>query len=287
MGRRELASTLAQIAVRDESNGIVAIPRLLALLDLRSTTVTIDAMGCQKAIAAAIVDRGADYVLALKDNHPTLHAEVAEFFADAEKSGWRDTPHSSDETTDGGHGRVEVRRVWASDEIEWLDPKGAWKGLHSIVMRWSVSARRGRADLHRARLLPDELLCGCRKLGDIVRRHWSIENSLHWTLDVTFDEESSRIRSKNGVQDFAALRKIALALLEREASGAKLGVAQKRKLAQLPHGVPARRSSRRERRELDAFAAARPRARAATPSSAGAEPSRPGDHGAEAIGAGQ
>ncbi len=130
----ENSLALAQIAVEDKSNEIVAIPRLLALLDLRGATVTIDAMGCQKAIAAAIVDRGADYVLALKDNHPTLHAEVAEFFADAEKSGWRDTPHSSDETTDGGHGRVEVRRVWASDEIEWLDPKGAWKGLRSIVM---------------------------------------------------------------------------------------------------------------------------------------------------------
>ncbi len=187
-------------------------------------------MGCQKAIAAAIVDRGADYVLALKDNHPTLHAEVAEFFADAEKSGWRDTPHSSDETTDGGHGRVEVRRVWASDEIEWLDPKGAWKGLRSIVMVERERTARGQTSIERAYYLTS-CSADAAKLGDIVRRHWSIENSLHWTLDVTFDEDSSRIRSKNGVQNFAALRKIALALLKREASKAKLSVAQKRKRA--------------------------------------------------------
>ncbi len=226
----ENSLALAQIAVEDKSNEIVAIPRLLALLDLRGATVTIDAMGCQKAIAAAIVDRGADYVLALKDNHPTLHAEVAEFFADAEKSGWRDTPHSSDETTDGGHGRVEVRRVWASDEIEWLDPKGAWKGLRSIVMVERERTARGQTSIERAYYLTS-CSADAAKLGDIVRRHWSIENSLHWTLDVTFDEDSSRIRSKNGVQNFAALRKIALALLKREASKAKLSVAQKRKRA--------------------------------------------------------
>ncbi len=227
----ENSLALAQISVEDKSNEIVAIPRLLALLDLRGATVTIDAMGCQKAIAAAIVDRGADYVLALKDNHPTLHAEVAEFFADAEKSKLaRDTAHSSDETTDGGHGRVEVRRVWASDEIEWLDPKGAWKGLRSIVMVERERTARGQTSIERAYYLTS-CSADAAKLGDIVRRHWSIENSLHWTLDVTFDEDSSRIRSKNGVQNFAALRKIALALLKREASKAKLSVAQKRKRA--------------------------------------------------------
>ncbi len=94
------------------------------------------------------------------------------------------TPIRPDETTDGGHGRVEVRRVWASDEIEWLDPKGAWKGLRSIVMvERERTAEERQTSIERA-YYPDELLCGCSELGDIVRRHWSIENSLHWTLDV-------------------------------------------------------------------------------------------------------
>lgn len=226
----ENSLVLAQIAVEDKSNEIVAIPRLVELLDLRGATVTIDAMGCQKAIAAAIVDKGADYVLALKDNHPTLHAEVAEFFADAEKSSWRDTPHSSDETADGGHGRVEVRRVWVSDAIDWLDPKGAWKGLRSIVMVERERTASGQTSSERAYYLTSRA-ANAASLGDIVRRHWSIENSLHWTLDVTFNEDRSRIRSKNGVQNFAALRKLALALLKREPSKPKLSVAQKRKRA--------------------------------------------------------
>lgn len=226
----ENSLALAQIAVEDKSNEIVAIPRLVELLDLRGATVTIDAMGCQKAIASAIVAKGADYVLALKDNHPTLHAEVAEFFAHAEKSAWRDTAHSSDETTDGGHGRVEVRRVLASDDIDWLDPQGAWKGLRSIVMVERERAMGGQTSSERAYYLTSRA-ANAAALGDIVRRHWSIENSLHWTLDVTFDEDRSRIRSKNGVQNFAALRKLALALLKRERSKAKLSVAQKRKRA--------------------------------------------------------
>jgi predicted transposase YbfD/YdcC len=142
----ENSLALAQLAVEDKSNEIVAIPRLLELLDLRGATVTIDAMGCQKAIAASIVGRGADYVLSLKDNHPTLHAEVAEFFEHAEQVGWRVAAHSTKQTTDGGHGRVEVRRVWASDDIEWLDVAGAWTGLRSVVMvereRTSKAPRR-------------------------------------------------------------------------------------------------------------------------------------------------
>ncbi len=142
----------------------------------------------------------------------------------------RHTPFCRTRRPDGGHGRVEVRTCWASDEIEWLDPKGAWKGLRSIVMVERERTARGQTSIERAYYLTS-CSADAAKLGDIVRRHGSIENSLHWTLDVTFDEDSSRIRSKNGVQNFAALRKIALALLKREASKAKLSVAQKRKRA--------------------------------------------------------
>jgi predicted transposase YbfD/YdcC len=184
----ENSLSLAQLAVEDKSNEIVAIPRL-------------------------------------------LHAEVAEFFAHAEQSGWRDTAHSTDETTDGGHGRIEVRRVWASDAIEWLGVTGvAWKGLRSLVMVERARMTGAKTSVERAYYLTS-CAANAARLGDLVRRHWSIENSLHWTLDVTFDEDSCRIRSKNGVQNFATLRKVALARLVREPSKAKLSVAQKRKRA--------------------------------------------------------
>jgi predicted transposase YbfD/YdcC len=226
----ENSLALGQMATEDKSNEIVAIPKLLELLDLRGATVTIDAMGCQKAIAAAIVDRGADYVLALKDNQPTLRDEVASFFEHARAEGWKDTPHSFDETTDKGHGRIELRRVWSSSAIDWLDPKGAWKGLRSIAMVERTRIVGEKTSLERAFYLSSHAADAAR-LGDLARRHWSIENSLHWTLDLTFDEDRSRIRSKNGVQNFAALRKLALALLKREPTKAKLSVAQKRKRA--------------------------------------------------------
>ena len=227
----ENALALGQIATEDKSNEIVAIPQLLALLDVRGATVSIDAMGCQKKIAAAIVDKGADYVLALKENQPALHDDVVSFFTHAEAEGWRDTPHSFDETTDGGHGRIEVRRVWASIEIDWLGDKKVWKGLRSVAMIERVRTIGEQTSTERAYYIssraPDAAV-----LGQLVRRHWSIENSLHWTLDVTFNEDRSRIRSKNGTQNFAALRKLALALLKRETSIPKLtSVARKRKRA--------------------------------------------------------
>jgi predicted transposase YbfD/YdcC len=226
----ENALVLAQLAVEDKSNEIVAIPKLLELLDVRGATVTIDAMGCQKKIAAAIVGKGADYVLALKDNQPMLCEEVTSFFAHAQAEGWKDTPHSFDETTDKGHGRIEVRRVWASEAIEWLDPKHEWKGLRSVVMVERVRSVGEETSTEHAYYITSHA-SDAASLSAKIRGHWSIENTLHWTLDVTFHEDSSRIRSRNGVQNFAALRKLALALLKRDTSMPKLSVPRKRKRA--------------------------------------------------------
>ena len=143
--------------------------------------------------------------------------------------GYRAHRKSFDETSDGGHGRIEVRRVWASSDIEWLGDKKVWKGLRSVARIERVRTIGEQTSTERAyyisRRAPDAAV-----LGQLVRRHWSIENSLHWTLDVTFNEDRSRIRSKNGTQNFAALRKLALALLKRETSIPKLtSVARKRK----------------------------------------------------------
>jgi len=227
---QENALVLAQLAVEDKSNEIVAIPKLLELLDLRGATVTIDAMGCQKKIAAAIVDKGADYVLALKDNQATMCEEVKEFFTHAEAGGWRDTPHTFDETADKGHGRLEMRRVWASSAIDWLDPRHEWKGLRSIVMVERTRSVGEQTSCERAYYITSHA-AEAAALSARIRGHWSIENTLHWTLDVTFHEDQSRIRSKNGVQNFAALRKLALALLKRDASMPKLSIPRKRKRA--------------------------------------------------------
>jgi predicted transposase YbfD/YdcC len=227
---QENSVVLAQLAVEDKSNEIVAIPKLLELLDIRGATVTIDAMGCQKKIAAAIVGKGADYILALKDNQPTLCEEVTSFFAHAQAEGWKDTPHSFDETSDKGHGRIEVRRVWATEAIDWLDPKKEWKGLRSIVMVERVRIVGEETSTERAYHLSSHA-SDAAMVGAKIRGHWSIENTLHWTLDVTFGEDSSRIRSKNGVQNLAAIRKIALALLKRDTSMPKLSVPRKQNRA--------------------------------------------------------
>ena len=134
---------LGQLKVAEKSNEITAIPTLLHLLDLKGAVVTIDAMGCQKEIAKTITEQGADYVLALKDNHPTLAEAVTLFLHDARDTGFADIEHSYHETVDGDHGRIETRRYWIISDIEWLGAKASWSNLHSVGM---VEARRERGD---------------------------------------------------------------------------------------------------------------------------------------------
>ncbi len=131
----ENSLTLGQVVTEEKSNEITAIPALLALLDLEGATITIDAMGCQKKIAAAIVDKGADYVLALKGNQSALEKEVESFFVEAKSAAFRDIPHTFHESVDGDHGRIEVRRVWATSETAWMiDVRKDWKDLRSLVL---------------------------------------------------------------------------------------------------------------------------------------------------------
>ena len=220
---------LGQVAVDAKSNEIRALPALLRVLALEGCIVTIDAIGCQTAIAQTIVDRGGDYVLALKANQPTLHDAVATYFAEARATAFRDVPHGYLRTVDGGHGRVEVRQYWmvATPELlGYLDPKGAWPRLTSVGMveRERRTATETTREVH---YYLSSLHGPVHPFARAVRAHWGIENRLHWVLDIAFREDESRVRMGHAAENFAVLRHIALNLLRGDRS-VKAGIKAKR-----------------------------------------------------------
>lgn len=220
---------LGQLKVDDKSNEIRAIPKLLQLLDLQGATVTIDAMGCQKEIAQVITDQGADYVLALKENHQTLYDDVKLFLDDAKATDFAELDHACVETVDGDHGRIETRTYWVTSDIEWLGAKASWAKLHSVGMVESRREIEGATSTE-TRFFLTSLPGDAERFAQAVRQHWGIENSLHWVLDVSFNEDACRIRKDTGAQTFAVLRHIALNLLRRE-SHHKRGIKARRKRA--------------------------------------------------------
>lgn len=209
--------TLGQIATDTKSNEITAIPLLLELLDLKGHTVTIDAMGCQKEIAAKIVERGGDYLLALKDNHPTLCQAVAQTFTDALEAhvpppGLR--RHIAVETN---RGRKERREYYTLPAPRTLPGFREWPRLATLVMVVRTTQVDGRETGHVSYFLssrPDKV----RKLAELIRGHWSIENQLHWVLDVTFTEDASRIRKDLAPQTMAMFRRLAVSILSHDTS---------------------------------------------------------------------
>ena len=220
---------LGQLKVADKSNEITAVPALLQLLELNGCIVTLDALGCQTQIAQTIIDRGADYVLRLKDNQGTLHAEVQELFAYADSCDFRDIAHDFQKTINGGHGRIEIRKHWMISEPEflaYLDPEGHWKDLSSIG-RVEAERRNGEQVERETRYYIASLAGDAEEFGSAVRAHWGIENQVHWILDIAFREDESRIRKGHGAQNFAVLRHIALNLLKQEQT-AKCGTQTKR-----------------------------------------------------------
>ena len=220
---------LGQLKVEDKSNEITAIPQLLKMLDVEGAIVTIDAMGCQKEIAQTITEQGAEYVLALKDNHPTLHEEVQLVFEDVQAERLDAITSEHHTTIDADHGRLETRHYWMTSDIECLGVKASWANIASVGLVESSREVRGEVAMEQ-RFFLTSLPCDAIRFAQAVRGHWGVENSLHWVLDVSFREDDCRIRRGHGAQNLAVLRQMALNLLRRE-SGHKRGIKARRRRA--------------------------------------------------------
>ena len=221
---------LGSVAVDLKSNEITAIPVLLKSLELEGCVVTIDAMGCQTNIAREIVEAGGQYVLALKGNHGNIHQDVQALFAHAVEKRWEDRPHQFAQTQDWEHGRTEIRRCWQVNLSElygtWDDAVEQWKGLASLI-RLESERTVGGVTTQEVRYYLSSLAGDVRRALQAIRQHWGIENSVHWVLDVAFDEDDCRIRKDHAPVNMATLRQMALNLLRQETT-CKKGFAVKR-----------------------------------------------------------
>jgi predicted transposase YbfD/YdcC len=208
---------LGQVAVDAKSNEITAIPELLRRLELAGAIVTIDALGCQKEIAAQIRAGDADYVLALKENQPTLYADVERVFVEGLEDDFAGLEHRACRTVERGHGRTEERYyhvVGVPPEVAQRHPE--WKDLETLGMVYSERQVHGGAASSEVRFYVSSLKPRVKQFAAAVRSHWGVENSCHWVLDVTFREDESRMRSGHAAQNMGALRRLALSLLRRE-----------------------------------------------------------------------
>ena len=209
---------LGQVKVADKSNEITAIPQLLDILDIQGCIVTIDAMGAQKEIAKQIIEQDADYVLSLKDNQGNLHEDVQQLFDWASKTDFKDIEHEVYQTIDKGHGRLEKRRYYLLGNVEHLVNAHQWVGLQRVGMVESERHIEGKPITTERRYYLTSLDGGVERFARASRGHWGIENRLHWSLDVVFHEDDSRIRSDHSPENMTLIRKIALNLLSKESS---------------------------------------------------------------------
>jgi predicted transposase YbfD/YdcC len=220
---------LGQIKTEEKSNEITAIPELLKVLELKGCIVTIDAMGCQKEIVKQIVEQGGDYVISLKGNQGTLQKEVELLFQHAKENDFKGFSHDSYETTDGEHGRIEIRRFTTTDEIDWFEDKHKWAKLTSFGM---VESQREIGDKisSETRLCISSLPSDAKIFAQAARGHWGVENGLHWCLDVSFCEDDSRIRIGHAATNLSIIRRFALNLIKQDKTR-KHGVKASRKKA--------------------------------------------------------
>jgi len=218
---------LGQLATDAKSNEITAIPELLALLDIADSVVTIDAMGCQKAIAKQIVEQEGHYILQVKGNQQRLHDLAKETFHELTSGSLPHVPYAFHEEVDKGHGRLETRRIWTTEWIDWYDRRGDWTGLRSFVCVESERTIDGRTSSDRRYYISDLGGTDARTMLEYVRGHWGIENRLHWSLDVTFREDTLRNRVGHSAENFSRIRRLALNLLRRDKT-CKAGIKGKR-----------------------------------------------------------
>jgi predicted transposase YbfD/YdcC len=205
---------LGAVKVDEKSNEITAIPKLLAMMAIEGAIVTIDAMGCQRTIAQTILDKKADYVLALKGNQGTLHDDVALFVAEQKARGFHDSKISRNTTVDGDHGRIETRATTVIHNVAWLQKRHEWPGLKAIVIIDSTRETGNRIE-QETRLYLTSLMLPADQLGAIVRSHWAIENSLHWVMDMVFRDDECRVRTRHAPANFTTIKHLALNLLRR------------------------------------------------------------------------
>jgi predicted transposase YbfD/YdcC len=208
-----------QIKTAAKSNEITAIPKLLKLLNIEGSVVTIDAMGCQRAIAQEILKQRADYVLGLKENQGVLHAKVKTLLDEAIAQNFQGLSGDCHKETCKGHGRIEVRTCWSTGEVHWLKDIDPWPGLKSVLAVESRRTMGGQVAVERRYFLSSLDGEDAQKLAEAVRGHWGVENPLHWVLDVAFSEDHSRVRMGYAAENLSRLRRIALNMLQRESSG--------------------------------------------------------------------
>ena len=205
---------LGQVKVAEKSNEIVAIPALLGMLVIEGAIVSIDAMGCQRHIAEQIVDKKADYVLALKGNQGTLREDVELFAAKQQANGFKDTHVSRDQTVDGDHGRIETRTYTVFHDVDWLQERHDWPGLKAVVMVESTRELVDKVE-RETRFYLTSLVWLAHQIGPVIRSHWAIENSLHWVMDMIFRDDECRVRTNHAPANFTTIKHMAHNLIRR------------------------------------------------------------------------
>lgn len=229
---RENGLVLGQLQVSEKSNEITAVPELLRALELAGCIVTLDAMGCQRHIAKEIIEADADYVLALKGNQTKAHQEIKSYLDDAIDRGAKEL--EKHETVEKDHGRIEQRTYWQSDQLEWFADRDKWEGLQSVAVVEHHRQVGDKSPTVERRYYLSSLSKDAKRLERAVRGHWSVENSCHWSLDVSMGEDQSRARTGHAAENLASLRRLALNLLKSEKTR-KRGVKGKQKSASWDH----------------------------------------------------
>jgi predicted transposase YbfD/YdcC len=218
--------TLGQVACEEKSNEITAIPQVLKLLNIKGCTVTIDAMGCQTEIVEEIRERKAHYVLAVKDNQPTLHADLHQVFEDAHNTDFAGIRQSMHITTETTHGRI-THRTYHAIEIPRDHPqRQKWRDLQTLVIATNF-VTKGEQETWETRIFISDLAPRAKSLGTAIRKHWGIENGQHWVLDVAFSEDAARQQDRNGSTNLAAIRRLIVSLMRQETT-LKIGAKTKR-----------------------------------------------------------